>query len=132
MKQMPLLRKFSSLPFLLLAQHGAHSRFKGTLYLDNNHFSGTIPSELVQLLHLGTFHFARDMIGLLDSCIVVESLFLDRNRFVGQIPSSFSMSPRLAKLRLNDNSLTGSIPSHIGQLRVLGKFPFSRRPVPCP
>lgn len=56
-----------------------------------------------------------------------ESLDLSENSLSGTIPTSLGDLSRLAELRLNDNSLTGGIPSTLGRLSDLGKHAASSR-----
>jgi len=74
------------------------------LHLDHNQFEGTLPSYSI---------WPKDM----------EDLRLDHNLFSGSLlPDTFIDMGMLAKLRLNDNRFTGTIPHWINQLISLEEF----------
>ncbi|XP_024626769.1 probable LRR receptor-like serine/threonine-protein kinase At3g47570 [Medicago truncatula] len=70
------------------------------LHLDNNSFTGPIPSEFGKLMQL-------------------SRLSLDSNKFSGEIPKNLASCLSLTELRLGRNFLHGSIPSFLGSLRSL-------------
>ncbi|PUZ45263.1 hypothetical protein GQ55_8G207800 [Panicum hallii var. hallii] len=75
-----------------------------SLYLRSNAFSGRLPSTLANLTML-------------------SELYLANNNFVGPIPSGlFNISTPSIGLDLSYNSLEGSIPQEIGNLKSLVEF----------
>jgi receptor kinase-like protein len=75
-----------------------------SLYLRSNAFSGRLPSTLANLTML-------------------SELYLANNNFVGPIPSGlFNISTLSIGLDLSYNSLEGSIPQEIGNLKSLVEF----------
>jgi Leucine-rich repeat (LRR) protein len=55
----------------------------------------------------------------------LEILHLDSNAFTGSIPEIWEHTRRLAEIRLENNQLTSTIPSTMGELKGLSKFLFS-------
>src|SRR6266496_34291 len=72
-----------------------------TLYLYNNHLSGSIPFSIGNLVKLRYLDFTY-------------------NELSGSIPSSIGNLRKLWFLQLNNNKLTGSIPFSIGNLNISG------------
>ena len=70
------------------------------LYLSDNYFDGTIPSQL------GAF-------------TSLEALFLDTNKLSGPIPDSFGGLEDLKQLYLFRNQLTGTVPASLQNLKDL-------------
>ncbi|KAI5065081.1 hypothetical protein GOP47_0019776 [Adiantum capillus-veneris] len=70
------------------------------LLLANNQISGTIPSSLMNCLHL-------------------KILDLSFNKLTGSIPSQLSYLPTLERLSLWYNQLSGGIPKELGNLTML-------------
>lgn len=62
--------------------------------INENKYSGTIPSKLFMLPELG-------------------SINLGGNEFTGKIPTTMSRAPKLSSLHLNSNLLTGEIPDDL-------------------
>jgi Leucine-rich repeat (LRR) protein len=77
-----------------------------SLFLDENQLSGTIPSDLGNLLYL-------------------QDLYLGFNQLSGEIPSVLGNLTNLITLYLNDNELTGAIPSLLGNLLNLEELDLS-------
>merc|ERR1712238_421061 len=69
------------------------------LYLYNNDFTGTIPSE----------------IGLMTG---LTNILFENNDFTGTIPSEIGVLTDLNSLHLSNNLLTGSIPSEVEALEA--------------
>jgi Leucine-rich repeat (LRR) protein len=72
------------------------------LHLQENQFSGLLPSQ----------------IGLLT---MLTRLNLSKNKLKGQLPPGLINLSGLKSLHLYDNELTGFIPSHISKLTDLGE-----------
>ncbi|KAL2936248.1 Receptor protein-tyrosine kinase CEPR2 [Bienertia sinuspersici] len=77
------------------------------LLLENNRFSGVLPSELGKLNQL-------------------ERLYLSNNSFSGEIPPQFGNLKQLSSLQLQGNSLTGSVPQEIGECTRLADLNVAR------
>jgi len=71
--------------------------------LRQNHFTGSIPTE----------------IGLLSG---VSELYLQRNDFNGTIPTEIGNMESLQRLFVSEGSVTGRIPSELGRVSGLGRF----------
>ncbi|XP_039144069.1 probable LRR receptor-like serine/threonine-protein kinase At3g47570 [Dioscorea cayenensis subsp. rotundata] len=82
---------------LSVANFSKEMRF---LYMDYNHFSGTIPHGIEDLINLIILH-------------------LGANQLTGPIPEHIGKLTMLQVLSLKDNKLAGYIPSSIGNLTVL-------------
>jgi Leucine-rich repeat (LRR) protein len=52
----------------------------------------------------------------------LEILHLDTNSFQGSIPDIWEHTRRLSEIRLENNQLTSTIPSTMGELKGLSKF----------
>lgn len=95
-----------------LAPEVARLTALSSIWLGNNSLSGSIPD--------------------LGSLKLLESVHLEDNRFSGTFPSFFSGVPRLRELFLQNNNLTGQVPSNLLQktgldLRTSGN-PFLTQP----
>jgi len=77
--------------------------FTVLLYLDQNMFWGTIPSQLQGLQNL-------------------QQLSLFSNQLTGTLPSELGYLSQLQVLSLHSNSLKGTIPSSLSQVTQLSKF----------
>ncbi|KAJ0558149.1 putative protein kinase RLK-Pelle-LRR-XII-1 family [Helianthus annuus] len=94
------------------------------LYLVRNQFTGSIPSTIGKLQKLQYFDLSRnqlsgqlpDALGNLSS---LNNILMFSNMFEGEIPSSLGNCRHLLELFLNDNKLTGKIPPRILQLSSL-------------
>jgi Leucine-rich repeat (LRR) protein len=94
------------------------------LYLDDLAISGSIPSEIGNLVGLKVLILVNtdisgvipDSIGKLEN---LTKLHLDNNNLSGIVPSSVGNLTRLLKLSASSNNLGGSIPRSLGQLSDL-------------
>ncbi|KAJ0558153.1 putative non-specific serine/threonine protein kinase [Helianthus annuus] len=94
------------------------------LYLGGNQFTGSIPSTIGKLQKLQVFVLSEnqlsgqlpDALGNLSS---LNNILMFSNMFEGEIPSSLGNCRHLLELLLNDNKLTGKIPPRILQLSSL-------------
>ncbi|KAM0068218.1 putative protein kinase RLK-Pelle-LRR-XII-1 family [Helianthus debilis subsp. tardiflorus] len=94
------------------------------LYLASNQFTGFIPSTIGKLQKLQYFDLYEnqlsgqlpDALGNLSS---LNNIVMFSNMFEGEIPSSLGNCRHLLELLLNDNKLTGKIPPRILQLSSL-------------
>ncbi|XP_069145284.1 probable LRR receptor-like serine/threonine-protein kinase At1g06840 isoform X6 [Solanum lycopersicum] len=116
------------------------------LLLDNNNLSGYLPPELAQIPNLRILSLRNcslqgpvpnlgnipnltyidlslnELIGSIPSNMLSDNMTtidLSYNNLNGTIPSNFSSLPHLQKLSLENNSLSGSVPSIIWQNRTL-------------
>ncbi|KAG1362580.1 receptor-like protein EIX2 [Cocos nucifera] len=83
--------------------------------LSQNNFSGTIPTELVNLyglcfLNLSNNHFTRKIPENIGNLRLLESLDLSVNNLSNMIPSTISSLYSLSHLNLSNNNLSGRIP----------------------
>lgn len=90
--------------------------------MDGNRFTGSIPTSVSRLEHLGTSkELSTPKLRFLQSHGTLESFFLFNNRLSGPLPSELGYLTQLEHLRLDANALTGSIPKELGDLSKLGK-----------
>jgi hypothetical protein len=88
-----------------------------SLELQNNRLTGTIPTEignLVELrdvLDLSSNEFSGSIPTELGRLIFLRNLLLQNNRLTGDVPSSFASLRRVSVLRLESNDLTGVVPN---------------------
>lgn len=91
------------------------------LFLQNNEFSGTVPSSWMNMNLLLELDLSNNyMTGLIPSWICnvqyATSIRFQENLFIGHIPSGWpTNSMSLTELLLNDNILSGSIPKELGK-----------------
>ncbi|CAB9510717.1 Leucine Rich Repeat [Seminavis robusta] len=101
-----------------------HLKALESLGLYNSRFSGSLPSELGQLKVLSGFRFNHNLfngtlpteLGLATSLVNIVG---QENQFSGQIPSEFGLlsNPDMI-IDFQDNFLTGTIPTELGQTKV--------------
>lgn len=105
------------------------------LELNNNNFSGSIPAELGTLCPTELILFSNELeatvpkdwefMNSLANCTRLSRLELSRNKLGGMIPNSLTnLSVQLQDLMLDNNYLSGPIPSGIGNLIGLKKLVF--------
>ena len=91
-----------------------------------NALTGTIPTRISELERLEVFMgFDADFSGPIPSTFSPSTwcIDLDRNMLTGSIPESWGMSmPALERIFLSFNSLTGTLPTTLGQLSKLVNF----------
>ncbi|PWA95598.1 protein kinase-like domain-containing protein [Artemisia annua] len=98
-----------------------------TLSLENNRFKGTIPTTIgklqkLQALGLDKNQFSGPIPDAIGNLSLLNTLYLGSNNLEGQIPSSLGNCTKLNELYLADNRLTGKIPKQILQLPSLTIF----------
>ena len=103
----------------------------GTLALARNQLTGPIPPQLAELTNLWQLHLADT--GLtgeippeLGQLTRLEYLTLTGNHLSGPIPPQLGQLSQLIELWLGTNRLTGSIPSELGNLKNLEGLYLSR------
>ncbi|GJY21595.1 leucine-rich repeat protein [Tanacetum coccineum] len=101
-----------------------------TLDLSENQFSGSIPSELVELPGLRYLNLSQnDLTGSIPNTFremrQLESLDLSLNHLDGKIPSSLSSLSGLNFLNVSYNNLSGRIPTAGPQLQTLSGSSFA-------
>jgi Leucine-rich repeat (LRR) protein len=92
------------------------------LYLSSNSLSGSLPTELRSLSLLRGFqvnmnYLEGDVFGIVDGWPKLQSLDIGNNDFDGTFPSKFPKS--LTNLRMDRNSISGTLPSELGLLTNL-------------
>ena len=89
-----------------------------SLILRNNKLSGTIPESIGSLVHLSTLeldeNYLTGSITPLRNCTYLETVSLSSNLLNGSIPA---FGTQLTYLNLNDNQLTGTLPSALFRQR---------------
>ncbi|XP_028945492.2 probable LRR receptor-like serine/threonine-protein kinase At3g47570 [Malus domestica] len=95
-----------------------------SLDLSENYLTGSLPSEVGNLVHLTMLNVSNNKLSsaipsTLGSCTSLEGLYLDANKFEGTIPQSFKDLKGLEKLDISSNNLSGQIPKFIGKLGAL-------------
>ena len=94
------------------------------LWLDHNRLTGSLPSWLgnmgyLRQLRLNDNDLSGDIPHALKHLTRLTHLWLGNNRLSGSIPTGFRYLTRLRELFLNDNDLSGKIPSRLGHLSSL-------------
>jgi hypothetical protein len=97
-----------------------------TLYIYNNAFSGTLPSEIgnLRLQHFLAYsnRFDGPIIEELFESIEMTMLRLDGNNFSGKLSDKIGDLSGLRDLRLGGNDLSGSVPASLFRLSQLGAY----------
>nr|GEV67226.1 leucine-rich repeat protein [Tanacetum cinerariifolium] len=101
-----------------------------TLDLSKNQFSGSIPSELVELpglryLNLSQNNLTGSIPNTFREMRQLESLDLSLNHLDGKIPTSLSSLSSLSFLNVSYNNLSGRIPTAGPQLQTLSASSFA-------
>ncbi|KAK4476789.1 hypothetical protein RD792_015949 [Penstemon davidsonii] len=101
------------------------------LDLADNRLSGTIPVSsgsspgLDMLLHAKHFHLGRNQLSgaippqLFNSNMTLIHLLLEGNQLTGRIPSTIGLVETLQIVRLDRNSLSGSVPDNLNNLTLM-------------
>jgi hypothetical protein len=93
------------------------------LQLDFNQITGTLPSQLGQLVSLKSLDLNFNLTGTipaeLGQLVSLESLDLSGNQLTGTIPTELDHLTSLTYLGMSDNQLTGTIPTELAQLTSL-------------
>ncbi|XP_077229940.1 receptor kinase-like protein Xa21 [Tasmannia lanceolata] len=109
----------------LTSPYIANLSFLIKIRLENNKFSGQIPSDMSRLFRLRSLNFRNNSYqgeipaNLTAHCPKLESIDLSYNELVGRVPENFHSLSRVTSLLLYNNNLTGSIPPSIGNLSSL-------------
>ena len=96
------------------------------LNLDNNNLTGSLPSEIGELIRLENLWMRRnDLSGLIPDELenlrgTLVSLDLSDNSLSGEIPAELGRLRKLEELYLNGNRLSGYVPSDLGRLGKYG------------
>ncbi|GAA0139304.1 transmembrane signal receptor [Lithospermum erythrorhizon] len=87
------------------------------LYLSNNEFHGTLPSNMshyipfVVNLDLSSNQFSGEIPVGFANCTYLNSLILDNNQFTGQIPPQIAQLGRIKSFSVASNKLSGPVPN---------------------
>jgi Leucine-rich repeat (LRR) protein len=99
--------------------------------MSGNSFDSSLPSELARLSQLQRLYiqdaalkgslrdFVKEVASSSSTSQLVE-LWLDDNHLTGTIPSEIGALTNLASLSVSNNALTGTIPTTIANLRNMG------------
>ncbi|CAB9530114.1 Leucine rich repeat N-terminal domain (Partial), partial [Seminavis robusta] len=83
------------------------------LNLFDNQLRGPLPNEMIQMTRLQKFSCSRNQLTgdlhVVDALVDLDELYLAENQFQGRLPSLSAM-PRLSRVFLNMNQLTGPVP----------------------
>ncbi|KAL4560228.1 hypothetical protein LXL04_032378 [Taraxacum kok-saghyz] len=101
-----------------------------SLDLSDNHFVGSLPSEIGGLLNLVSFDVSNNMMSgiiptTLGTCTSLVELSMAGNTFQGEIPEPFRSLRGLELLDLSRNNLTGKIPKFLGDFVFLKSLNLS-------
>lgn len=100
-----------------------------SLFLANNFISGTIPSFLGKLTNLNSLYLLGNLFNgplsgnLFETLQLLKVLRLDNNALTGPIPTSLTALP-LMDLKLENNELNGTIPGSIGSIPDLSTLQY--------
>jgi hypothetical protein len=132
--QLPVeLYSLTQLSSLVLAECGLLGSLPGDIQrlsvlheldLFRNSFTGSLPDELSTLVHLRhlsiSFNQFHGVIPTsLNNLVMLREFWAHNNDFVGPIPS-FAKAPDIHKIYLNNNALTGEIPSNFLEATIGG------------
>ncbi|CAM8952580.1 unnamed protein product [Rhodiola kirilowii] len=100
------------------------------LYMSGNFFTGHIPSELGNMIHIRVFDISENKyygeIPIeLGKCLMLEALYMGGNMFTGRIPLSLSSLKSVQIVNFSRNNLSGNIPLQFQDLSHLQIFDVS-------
>ncbi|ESQ41661.1 hypothetical protein EUTSA_v10015945mg, partial [Eutrema salsugineum] len=107
------------------------------LDLSRNNFSGTLPSNISDLITLATIldlshnQFSGEMPVGLSNISFLNSLLLQQNQFTGRLPPQLGSLTRLTKFSVADNLLTGPVPIFSETTSRIGVESFANNPSLC-
>ncbi|XP_010262817.1 PREDICTED: putative receptor-like protein kinase At3g47110 isoform X2 [Nelumbo nucifera] len=101
------------------------------LLLDGNRFSGEVPSSIGNLTKLVKLYLQNNNLGgripsTISSCQGLQEVILSYNELNDTIPKeAFGLSSLSVVLDISHNSLTGTLPLEVGNLKNLGRLDVS-------
>ncbi|CAN6337041.1 unnamed protein product [Urochloa humidicola] len=98
------------------------------LYIDNNRFTGRLPSSATKLLrfHASNNLFSGDIpAGFVAGMPLLQELDLSANQLSGSIPESIASLSGVSQMNLSHNQFTGEIPAGLGSMPVLNLLDLS-------
>lgn len=129
----PELYALTQLKTLVLAECGLVGSLPGDIQrlsllrdLDvfQNSITGTIPDSFSRLVHLRHLSLSYNQFhgiipGFFNDFVMMRELWAHNNDFIGPIPG-FSQAPDIHKIYLNNNALTGALPSNFLEATIGG------------
>ncbi|CAL0304421.1 unnamed protein product [Lupinus luteus] len=102
----------------------ALSSLSELLDVSYNSLSGTLPTEIGKLVHLGLLDLSENKFSgvipsSLGSCTSLVTLYLQGNYFEGNIPQTLQNLRALQDIDLSRNNLSGKIPKFLGDFKLL-------------
>ncbi|KAK1616044.1 hypothetical protein QYE76_021561 [Lolium multiflorum] len=106
------------------------STLSSFMLLGHNLISGTLPSEMGNLINVGVFDFASNNISgeipaSIGECQSLQYLHISGNSLQGEIPLSMEQLKGLLVLDLSSNNFSGGIPQFLGNLKGLSALNLS-------
>ncbi|KAK2976303.1 hypothetical protein RJ640_002731, partial [Escallonia rubra] len=94
------------------------------IFLNGNHLSGQLSSQVGNLINLGKLSISGNKLSgeipaALGNCPVLEFLYMQNNLFKGTIPSSLQRLKGIQVMDLSQNNLSGRIPKFLGTLPLV-------------
>ncbi|MDM8565756.1 PKD domain-containing protein [Candidatus Halobeggiatoa sp. HSG11] len=94
------------------------------LFLDRNQLTGTIPTELANLVNLTALSLGENQLtgnipSELGNLTHLGRIYLEENQLTGNIPAELGNLTHLWMLALNGNKLTGTIPVELSNLNLI-------------
>nr|KYP60697.1 Receptor-like protein kinase [Cajanus cajan] len=132
----------SKLEFLYLERNQLHGIIPESLnnlknlqelYLDYNNLEGELPFEMTELKHLKNISlFNNRFSGVIPQslginsrrCTTLTRVRLEGNNFTGPLPD-FETNPNLSYMSINNNNISGAIPSSLGNCTNLSRLYLS-------